>query len=83
MQVMYTTAYISCGYRGEPEGLKDPAASIDCGTKYLRDKLDQYNNDNADAVSAYNAGSRAWKTNLANRQYTERVLGCYNAFKAC
>ncbi len=83
MQTLYTTAYIYCGYMGEPEGLRDPAASIDCGTKYLEDMLYRYRNDDIDAVSAYNAGSRAWKTDLANRQYTIKVLAYYNAFKRC
>jgi hypothetical protein len=84
MQTMYTTAYISCGFRGSPETLKDPAASIDCGTKYLRDKLDQYGGSNyRDAVSAYNAGKKLWQENTQNRQYTARVLGYYDAYRAC
>ncbi len=82
MQTMYTTAFESCGYRGEPEGLKDASASIDCGTDYLDSRIDLYTSL-PDSVSAYNAGKPRWREYTDNRQYTEKVLGLYNAFKAC
>ena len=82
MQTMFLTAYETCGYRGSPDGLKDAAVNIDCGTKILKTKLDLYGGL-SNAVSAYNAGSPAWQSNLANRYYTEKVLGLYNAFNAC
>jgi hypothetical protein len=81
MQTLYTTAFESCGFRGEPEGLYDPGMSIDCGTKIIKANMDKYTL--ADAVSAYNAGTPAWTTNAANKEYTEKVLGLYNAFRAC
>jgi hypothetical protein len=82
MQVMYPTAVTYCGYSGNPDSLKDPATNIDCGTNYLKDLLDRYG-DEADAVSAYNAGSSVWRANAQNRQYTQTVLGYYDAFNSC
>lgn len=82
MQVLYTTAYISCGYRGEPEGLYDPRTNIECGAKVLKEKIDMYG-DISEALSAYNAGESIWRENADNKLYTEIALGYYNAYKVC
>lgn len=92
MQVMYPTALETCQGSEiregetvdikEPEDLYDPRINIFCGVKYLKMKRSAYS-DLRDAVSAYNAGESIWTHNLANRQYSARVLGYYNAFRKC
>lgn len=83
MQVLYTSAIPYCGYQGEPEGLYDVRTNVFCGTKSLRDKLDEYDGDLAHAISAYNAGEALWPYDEQNSFYTERVLGYYRAFMSC
>lgn len=92
MQVMYPTAIQACQGSQinegetidikEPEDLYDPRINIYCGVKYLKAKRSDYS-DLRDAVSAYNAGESKWTYDLANRQYSARVIGYYNAFRKC
>jgi hypothetical protein len=86
MQALYDTAVTYCDYKGDPEGLYDPAVNIDCGVSYLKFQMDRYKNSRtvyADAASAYNAGSNKWETEDRYKEYVEIALGYYNAFKAC
>jgi len=61
MQVLYKTAQ-AMGYKGTADGLFDPAISLEYGTRYLADLLNNaashgWNLDSA--ISAYNAGGSA------------------------
>ncbi len=91
MQLMYPTAVQSCrgasfrGSRvtlGSPDDLYGPALNIFCGARHLKSLQSTYQ-DLRDQVSAYNAGQPRWTTSLANREYTARVLGYYNAYRGC
>lgn len=59
MQVLQRTAQ-ALGYTGTPDGLFDPATSIDLGTHLLADNLARSGGNVAAAVSAYNGGWRPW-----------------------
>jgi hypothetical protein len=58
-QVLFKTA-VWLGYRGDPEGLFDPATSLDYGAKYLAYQAGRYAGSptfDGDLYAAYNAGS--------------------------
>jgi hypothetical protein len=81
MQTLYATAR-DMGYTGAPEGLFDPATSIEYGTRYLKRQLLRYSGDTARAVAAYNSGT-AYVRNGAfvNQPYVDRVMRFYAAFR--
>lgn len=65
MQIMPGTAAGIAERLGEPTGnLLDPDTNIKYGTQYLREQLDQYNNDLDLVLASYNAGGGravAWR----------------------
>jgi hypothetical protein len=81
MQTLYATAR-DMGYTGAPEGLFDPATSIEYGTRYLKRQLLRYSGDTARAVAAYNSGT-AYVRNGAfmNQPYVDRVMRFYAGFR--
>lgn len=63
---------------------RDPAANLLGGARYLRDLLDQFNNDLSVALAAYNAGPGAVMRSggrippyAETRRYVPRVLNLY------
>jgi hypothetical protein len=83
MQVLYTSSIPYCDFRSQPEELYDINSNVQCGTRALRGILDEYDNDLVESVSAYNAGTSAWRTNAHNKMYTEKVIGLYHAYQQC
>jgi hypothetical protein len=81
MQTLYATAR-DMGYTGAPDGLFDPATSIEYGTRYLKRQLLRYSGDTARAVAAYNSGT-AYVRNGAfvNQPYVDRVMRFYASFR--
>jgi hypothetical protein len=90
MQVLFKTA-VWMGYRGDPEGLFDPATSIRYGTAYLNYQWARYAGSAAqqtDAIAAYNAGT-AFKTQdpagrltYKNQDYVTKVLHYLAGYQA-
>lgn len=62
MQVLMRTA-VGLGYKGTPDGLYDPATSIDLGTKLIAENMQRFGPDFAAVYSAYN-----WDPRLPIRQ---------------
>jgi len=56
MQFLLSTAR-GLGYTGEPDGLYDPAISLDLGAHYIHDLRRSYGEDFQAVYSAYNSGS--------------------------
>ena len=81
MQLMPDTA-ASCGI----ENAFDPVQNVDCGSRYLRELLQRYNNDVELAVAAYNAGPGAVAAYhgvppyAETRAYVARVLSAYRNY---
>jgi hypothetical protein len=82
MQTLYRTAR-DMGYTGAPEGLFDPATSIEYGTRYLKRQLLRYSGETARAVAAYNAGTAYTRADgsFVNQPYVDRVMGFYASFR--
>jgi len=82
MQTLYATAR-DMGYAGAPEGLFDPATSIEYGTRYLKRQLLRYSGDTARAVAAYNSGTAYTRADGAfvNQPYVDRVMRFYAGFR--
>ena len=62
MQLMPATARMTAGYKGKNYNslwLVEPEYNIRLGTKHLRELLDQYHQDTAYTLAAYNAGAGA------------------------
>lgn len=82
MQTLYATAK-DMGYRGAPEGLYDPATSIEFGTRYLAKQLRRYNGNVPFAVAAYNSGTAYERDGrFVNQSYVDRVLRFYERYHA-
>ena len=82
MQTLYRTAR-DMGYDGPPEGLFDPATSIEYGTRYLKRQLLRYGGATDFAIAAYNSGT-AYKRedgSFVNQAYVDRVKRWYARFK--
>lgn len=74
MQVLYKTAY-SLGYRGDPEGLYDPAININLGAKLLQELRARWGDDFRAVYSAYNSGGgNNYKTNPDVASHVDRAL---------
>ncbi len=82
MQTLYATAR-DMGYQGAPEGLFDPATSIEYGTRYLKRQLIRYSGDTPRAVAAYNSGTAYTRADgsFVNQAYVDRVMRFYARFK--
>jgi soluble lytic murein transglycosylase-like protein len=80
MQLMPDTA-ASCGVNPF-----DPAANVECGTRYLHSLLQRYDNNVELAVAAYNAGPGAVDQYhgvppyAETREYVTRVLTAYRNY---
>ena len=55
--------------------LFDPHVNIEFGTKYIKDKLDQYGNNKTIALSAYNQGGMAISRGTYNTRYAVKITG--------
>jgi soluble lytic murein transglycosylase-like protein len=81
MQLMPDTA-ASCGI----SNAFDPTQNVDCGTRYLHELLERYDNDVELAVAAYNAGPGAVDQYhgvppyAETRAYVTRVLTAYRNY---
>ncbi|MGH7259968.1 MAG: lytic transglycosylase domain-containing protein [Nitrospiraceae bacterium] len=82
MQTLFKTAQ-EMGYSGTPEGLFDPATSIEYGTRYLKRQLVRYSGDTARAVAAYNSGTAYQRPDgsFVNQPYVDRVMRFYASFR--
>jgi Transglycosylase SLT domain len=86
MQVLYGTASW-LGYTGTPEGLFDPATSIQYGTAYLANRWIHYQSSPrqlTDAMAAYNAGTAYYDDRLgvyANQEYVTAVLRYFQGYR--
>jgi hypothetical protein len=86
MQVLYGTAR-DLGYTGVPDGLFDPAISIEYGTRYLARQQTRYQSSSrklTDMIAAYNAGTAFFDVNLgvyANQDYVNSVLRYYEGYR--
>jgi hypothetical protein len=82
MQTLYRTAR-DMGYTGAPEGLFDPATSIEYGTRYLKRQLLRYSGETARAVAAYNSGTAYTRPDgsFVNQPYVDRVMTFYASFR--
>lgn len=82
MQTLYATAK-DMGYAGPPEGLYDPATSVEYGTRYLKRQLVRYQGRTPFAVAAYNSGTAYQKADgsFTNQAYVDRVLRWYARFR--
>lgn len=73
MQVLYKTAY-ALGYRGDPDGLFDPATSVNYGAKLIRENIDRFGEDFDAVYSTYNSGSPTkYKTNADVASHVSRA----------
>jgi hypothetical protein len=80
MQTLFATAK-DMGYTGTPEGLYDPATSLEFGTRYLAKQLRRYNGQIPHAVAAYNSGTAYVRDGkFVNQAYVDRVLRFYAQF---
>lgn len=81
MQTLYRTAK-DMGYTGTPEGLFDPATSLEYGTRYVAYQLRRYNGSLPHAAAAYNAGTAFTDSmgKFRNQGYVDRVMGFYKQF---
>lgn len=57
MQLLRSTAEGLAGKKLTEVELLDPQTNIDLGTKYIKQNLDRYGGNYADAMAAYNAGT--------------------------
>lgn len=70
------------GYGGPPEGLYDPATSIEFGTRYLKKQILRYGGNTPSAVAAYNAGTaKVVNGRYINQDYVNKVMGRYEQYK--
>lgn len=82
MQTLYSTAK-GLGYGGTPEGLYDPATSIEFGTAYLAKQLRRYNGNVPYAVAAYNSGTAYMREGtFVNQAYVDRVMRFYAKYRS-
>jgi len=58
MQLLFTTARDELGFRGDPQGLFDPATNIALGIRYLAMQRARVGGSWPEAISAYNGGYR-------------------------
>ncbi len=86
MQVLYRTAQSQLGYSGTPDGMFDPATSIDLGTKYLAWQQERYQRSPrqlTDTIAAYNAGTAYYNELLGlydNQAYVTSVFRYYQGY---
>lgn len=85
-QVLYKTA-TWLGYRGDPDGLFDPATSLEYGAKYLAYQAGRYAGSptfDGDLYAAYNAGSvrRTASGAYINQAVVDVFLGYLAAYRA-
>lgn len=74
MQLLLSTAR-ALGYQGEPEGLFDPAASIDLGAKLLSQNVARARGRSWDiALAAYNAGWSTVRSDDARRKANKTFI---------
>jgi len=69
MQLLLTTAE-QMGYKGDRNGLFNPATNIKYGVKYFAWQLNRYGYDERKSISAYNRGSYT----PTNKAYVDKVL---------
>lgn len=85
MQTLYRTAK-DMGYTGAPEGLYDPATSLEMGARYLARQLRRYGGKVPYAVAAYNSGTAFFAKDgsgrFVNQSYVDRVFRFYERYKA-
>lgn len=88
MQIRPATALWQCNF--SPFDLLNPTKNIDCGTKYLKTLLDQFNGDIAAAVAGYNAGpgrisydiwTQALTMPATTKTHVLRVLGAVPKYR--
>ncbi len=72
LQIMPKTAQ---AYGITRDQLFDPHVNIEFGTKYIKDKLDQYNNNKTVALSAYNQGGMAISRGGYSTRYAKKITG--------
>ena len=72
LQILPKTAQ---GYGITREQLFDPHVNIEFGTKYIKDKLTQYNNNKTVALSAYNQGGMAISRGGYSTRYANKIEG--------
>lgn len=90
MQLLIRTARL-LGYKGHPDGLYDPATSIELGTRLLADNLrsaERRGGGLPDALSQYNGGyrptlgfgKRKADGKFGNQPYVDRITGYVKYF---
>ncbi|HZK01557.1 MAG TPA: lytic transglycosylase domain-containing protein [Anaerovoracaceae bacterium] len=72
LQIMPQTAK---AYGISRDQLFDPHINVEFGTKYIKDKLDQYGNDKTVALSAYNQGGMAISRGSYSTRYANNITG--------